>query len=253
MGGQGGPGRAVAGDDVEHAIRHPGDPAKLGKHQRRQTGKFGRLEHHRVAGGQGWSDFPGQHQQREIPWDDLADHAQRLIIGELFFGELGPAGVMIKMPGHQRDIDIARFADRLAIIQRLEHGQRPAVFLHQPRQPIENARPAMPRQGGPVRLRAARRGNRQIEIGFAALGDFGQHFTGRRIDRLEPRTRTRRHPVAVDKMAETPLVTVEPGDDRCRPLGGGAVIHRVEKFGDAHRMSPVTAAIQAIGWRLAAE
>src|SRR4029079_11412479 len=37
----------------------------------------GGLEHDRVAGGERRGDLPGQHQQREVPRDDLGGHAER--------------------------------------------------------------------------------------------------------------------------------------------------------------------------------
>ena len=40
---------------------------------------LGRLEHHRVTGGQCRGQFPGGHQDREVPRNDLPDHAQRLV------------------------------------------------------------------------------------------------------------------------------------------------------------------------------
>ena len=45
---------------------------------------FRRLEDDAVAGGKRRSEFPGRHQQREVPRDDLADHAERLmeVIGD---------------------------------------------------------------------------------------------------------------------------------------------------------------------------
>jgi ParB family chromosome partitioning protein len=69
---------AEALDDVQHARwQQVGD--QLGEHHDRQRRLFGRLEHHAVAGGQGRGELPGGHQQREVPRDDLPDHAQRLV------------------------------------------------------------------------------------------------------------------------------------------------------------------------------
>ncbi len=51
--------------------------ADLGEGERGQRRVFGRLQHHRVAGGQRRRDLPGQHQQREVPRDDLAADADR--------------------------------------------------------------------------------------------------------------------------------------------------------------------------------
>ena len=74
-------GLAGAGDDVDHARRQVGLLADLGEQQRGQRRGLGRLEHDRVAGGQRRRDLPGQHEQREVPRDDLAGHAQRLRVG----------------------------------------------------------------------------------------------------------------------------------------------------------------------------
>ena len=57
--------------------RQVGLLADLGEEQRGQRGGLGRLEHDRVAGGQRRGDLPRQHQQREVPRDDLAGDAER--------------------------------------------------------------------------------------------------------------------------------------------------------------------------------
>ena len=95
----------------------------------RQAGVGGRLEHHRVAHGDRRGDLPGQHQQREIPRDDLPDHAHRLVIAQLGFHQLRPAGVIVEVARQQRHVDIARLADRLAVVHRFEHGQQAVVLL----------------------------------------------------------------------------------------------------------------------------
>ena len=71
-----------AGHDVDDALRHAGALADLGEQDGGQRREFGRLQHHRAAGGQRRRDLPGQHQQREIPRDDLADDADGLVAGE---------------------------------------------------------------------------------------------------------------------------------------------------------------------------
>ena len=45
----------------------------LGKEQRGERGELGGLQHHRVAHRKRRRDLPRQHQQREVPRDDLAD------------------------------------------------------------------------------------------------------------------------------------------------------------------------------------
>ena len=69
---------AVAVDDVQHARRQQvGD--QLGQHEDADRRALGRLEHHAVAGAQRRGQLPGRHQDREVPRDDLADHAERLV------------------------------------------------------------------------------------------------------------------------------------------------------------------------------
>ena len=70
-------GPAGAGDDVDDARRQVGLLADLREQQRGQRRGLGRLEHHGVAAGERGRDLPGQHQQREVPRDDLAGHAER--------------------------------------------------------------------------------------------------------------------------------------------------------------------------------
>ena len=70
-------------------------------------------------------DLPGQHQQREVPRDDLAGHAERLRVGaEAGVLQLvGPAGVVEEVRGGQRHVDVAGLLDRLAVVDRLQHGE----------------------------------------------------------------------------------------------------------------------------------
>ena len=84
--------RAVAGDDVDDARRQARLDADFGERQRRQRREFGGLQHHRIAGGQRRRDLPGEHQQREIPRNDLPADADRPLPGNsLSISEAQPA------------------------------------------------------------------------------------------------------------------------------------------------------------------
>src|SRR5262245_45820476 len=48
--------------------------------QRRQRRLLGRFEHAGAPGGQGRGPLPGLHQHREVPRNDLANHADRLVL-----------------------------------------------------------------------------------------------------------------------------------------------------------------------------
>ncbi len=69
---------AEALNDVQHA-RWQQIADHFDEYHDRQRGLLGRLEHDAVASGQGRSQLPGGHQQREVPRNDLTNHAQRLM------------------------------------------------------------------------------------------------------------------------------------------------------------------------------
>ncbi len=116
-------------------------------------------------------DLPRQHQQREVPRDDLAADAERLAVRAVRLSmQLRHAGVVVEMPRDQRDVDIAAFADRLAVVQRLQHREQARVLLHQPRQGIEVPRPARARPGlRPFRLRRAGGGDGGVDVRLRGL------------------------------------------------------------------------------------
>src|SRR5208337_5545991 len=69
--------RAVAEHDVEHAWRqNVADQIHQHREAHRRVGR--RLDHDAVARDQRRRELPGRHQKREVPWDDLADDAERL-------------------------------------------------------------------------------------------------------------------------------------------------------------------------------
>src|SRR3974390_1649193 len=62
---------ARARNGVQHARRQVGLLADVREQERAQRGGGRRLEHDRVAGGEGGRDLPAEHEQREVPRDDL--------------------------------------------------------------------------------------------------------------------------------------------------------------------------------------
>ena len=98
-----------AGDDVDHAGWESGILQDRCKLQRGDRCRFGGLDHHRVSGGEGWRDFPCQHQERKIPWDHLADDAEwrEPATGGDMIEFVGPAGVIEKVRGRHRQVEVA--------------------------------------------------------------------------------------------------------------------------------------------------
>ena len=139
---------AIAVDDVQHAGRQQiGN--QFGQDQDADRGGFGRLQHHAVAGANGRSQFPGRHQDREVPGDDLADDAERFVevIGHGGFVDVAQGaflgaqatGEVAEVIYGQRNVGIQGFTDRFAVVHGFGIGQ-------------------------------------QFEVGFKAIGDLEQEI-----------------------------------------------------------------------------
>ena len=97
MRGQGGArGFAIARDDVHDAVGNSGLLNQFAQPQAGERRLLRRLDHHRASRSQRRAQLPGRHQQREIPRNDLADHAHRLAQG--VGQKLGPAEIGIVLP-----------------------------------------------------------------------------------------------------------------------------------------------------------
>ena len=196
---------AGAGDDVDDAGRQLGLLADLGEQQRGERRGLGRLEHDGVAGRERRRDLPGQHHQREVPRDDLAGDAERLRVrAETGVAELvGPARVVEEPLRDERDVDVARLLDRLAVVERLQHRELAAALGDDAGDAVEVLGALASGHRGPDLLVGATGGlDRGVDVGLGGLGDLGQHLLGGRADRLERRAR----PVdelAVDEAART--------------------------------------------------
>jgi hypothetical protein len=94
-------------------------------------------------------------------------------------------------------------------------------------------RPAPGREG------AARGGNGGVYLGARALSDGRERLPIGGIDRLKRLLASR--PVAVDEVAETAGVAVEPGQDRVRRLRGRPPDHRLEDLSHARHTRKDTA------------
>ncbi len=201
----------VAGHDVDHAVGNAGLLGQPGHPQAGERRLLGRLHHDRAAGGQGRAPFPGHHQHREIPGNDLPDHAHRLAsaVAEVVAADrnrlavdlVGVAGVVAEHVDHERQIAMAGFANRLAVVERFERGQLVDFFFDQVGQlehqaaPVAGIHPAP----GSMLQGVARRFHRQIDVGRIAFGHLGNDFFGGRVDRLERLAADGGHPMAADE------------------------------------------------------
>ena len=149
--------RAVAREQVDHARRIAGLLDQIGDHERRERGLLGRLQDDGAAGGKHRCELPGQHEEGEVPRNDLAHHAHRLALGEhekasvlhrdgLARNLVGMPGVISEALDNERDVDVLRDGDRLAVVITFDLGELGGVTFNQIRKLIEQISSRDPRQ-----------------------------------------------------------------------------------------------------------
>ena len=136
--------------------------------------------------------------------------------------------MMIEVPGDERDVEIARLADRLAVVEALEHRQQARVLLHGARERVEMARPGVARQRGPGGERLAGGGDRGVHVRPARLRDARQRRGRGRVDDVEPVAVLALGPAPADEQAERAAVSLQPLERGLIALGRGSIRHRLE-------------------------
>src|SRR5438132_14174609 len=144
--------------------------------------------------------------------------------------------MMIKMPRDQRNIDVAAFTNRLAVVQCFENREPARTRLHSPGEGMEIACPRVRTEGLPCRQSPPRSFHRAIDIRCRSFCHYRESFTCGRVRGVEISPCRGRLPGAVHEMSKAPAVTVQPGKRLARILGRGAVLHGHEFFDDAHAL-----------------
>ncbi len=215
-GQRGASGLAEARHDVDHAVGQAGFQQQLTQLQGRKRRLFGDLQHHGAAGGQGRAELPGRHQEREVPRDDLAHHADRLGAGighvlsrrgqvgdrDVLAFELGrPAGHVVEHVGRQRHVGDARDAERLAVVQAFQLGQLVQVFVDQVADLVDDAAAGRRCHLAPRALveRAPRGLHRRVDVGGVAFGHARQQHLGGGVMHVEGLAGLGLDPLAVDQ------------------------------------------------------
>ena len=216
---------AEAVDDVEHA-RGQQVTDELDDLEDRPRGLLGRLEHDAVAGGEGRGELPHGHEDREVPRDDLADDAERLV-------EVVRDGVLVDLAARtllspkdarevaevvdgEREVGGERLAHGLAVLPRLGDGERLEVRLDAVGDPVEDERALAERGLAPGGGGGVGGVEGCLDVLLGAPGDLAERLAVDRRDVLEPEALLRVDPVAADEVA----VAVEHGDERVRRPGG---------------------------------
>ena len=211
----------------------PASATSSANSERRERRELGRLEHDGVAGRQRRRDFPRQHQQREVPRDDLPHHADRRRSREL----ARPSAA----PSRRGDRNAARRAECRC---RASRGSACRCRATRARRAAENASaPAARARRGDARARARpapTTARCAARAAFTAASTSAAEACATMRERLPvagfivskaspPLVRRHAPPM---KMPEPVPVPLEPLSGRLRrTLRGGAVLHRLEDFG----------------------
>ena len=188
---------AIARQHVEHAFRNAGLDGQLGDADGGQRRLLGGLEDHRVAGGQGRTEFPAGHQQREVPRHDGGDHADRLAGhqaqlgmgsgGDFVIDLVDRLGAPAQAVGGAGDVDVQRVADLLAHVQGFQQGQLLGVLQQQIGEANHRLLALGRRQARPGAGIEGIAGDldRLLGIGQVATGDLGQEAAIHRAQAIE--------------------------------------------------------------------
>ncbi len=190
-------GMAKAGQHVEYAV---GNTRLLGQTRDAQGGQgglFGRLEDHRVAGGERRAQLPAGHHQREVPRHDGSDHPEwfaghqrqcRLLDRcDLIVDLVDRFGVPGDTVGSGRSVIAHGIADGFAHVQRLQQRQLQFVETHQFGEALQDLLALFRWQAAPAFVIECGTSGlyRQLGIGGVAGGHFGQQLAVGRVDAVE--------------------------------------------------------------------
>jgi ParB family chromosome partitioning protein len=156
------------------------------------------------------ASFPRRHQDREIPGDDLADDAERLVIviGDGFGIDLRDAALL--RPHHageiapvvddQRHVRIGGLADRLAVVERLDQRQQVQIGFQLVGDLVEDARALSDRGLAPGVLRLVGGVEGEFDVGGAGARNRAELLAGDGAWIIEVASLRGRHPFAADEI-----------------------------------------------------
>ena len=197
----------VAGEDVEHASRQADFHCQLSERERGEWRVLCRLDDDGIAGGESGRDLPREHEQREVPGNDLADDATSSVVGKFLIEELGPAGVVIEMAGDKRNVDVAALANGLAVVHGFEHGEAARMLLHLAGQRVEIASAFVAAESLPCGQSFASGGDGGVDVVDVAESDLCQYVAGRRVAGGHVLAADGRNECTADELIEAAVMT----------------------------------------------
>ena len=205
---------AEAGDDVDDTRWETGFFDELGGVEGAERSLFGGLENDDVTAGDGRANFPGPHEEWEIPWDDLrADTdlegllsasssckdmvglTNRFLLGvveslsvrlnDLAVNLICPAAVISKASGAHANVDFGH-AERFAIVQGFNRREDFEVLFKQICQIHQVFSSLLIGDLTPCGLKGfAGNGDGVVDIFFGGFVDFADSFLGGGVDALK--------------------------------------------------------------------
>mmetsp|Transcript_2466 Transcript_2466/g.5642 ORF Transcript_2466/g.5642 Transcript_2466/m.5642 type:complete len:246 (+) Transcript_2466:815-1552(+) len=206
-----------AAQNVHHTLRKPNLLNKLAHGQASQRSLLTGLHNHSAPGGKSRPQLPGLHQQWEIPRNDLANNANRLVASVakhlsihrngLALKLVGPASIIPVALDHQMQVSLRAVGcvfPGLAVVQCLQSRQEFLVFFNgisepQHQIPASSSIHLAPRR--PDSKRGFRRCHGQINICAIRVFAMCNDLLSRGIDRWERFSRLAFHEFTVNKVA----------------------------------------------------
>src|SRR6478672_8990730 len=156
------------------------------------------------------TQLPRRHQDREVPRDDLADHAERLVIviGDGVVVELAEGAFLrtdagreiAEMIDSERNVGEGGLADRLAVVDGLNRGEHLEVLLHAVGDLVDDRGSRRRRGAAPGILGLVRGVERKLDVGGLRARDLAHHLAGDRAYIVEIAAVDRGDPLAADEI-----------------------------------------------------
>ena len=206
-------GFAKSGNDVDHAVGNACFLDQFAKAQGSERSLLGGLEHDRASRRQRRRQLPRRHHEREIPGDDLADHADRLPqrIGVPITGAGNRDGLTVQSRRPSRHVAehgdrslhvaAARIGYGFAVVESLQFCELVLMLFQKVAEPPDELRSLgrrdpRPRPGFES---PACRGDCQVDIGLVARRHVGDRFFRRRILDRKGLTALRGYPLSINQ------------------------------------------------------
>jgi hypothetical protein len=155
-------------------------------------------------------ELPRRHQNREVPGNDLADDAKRFMkmIGDSVVVYLGNAAFLgahgrseiAPVIDDERHVGIGGFADRLAVVERLDERQQFQIGFQLVGDLVEKRRPLLHGGLAPGFLRRMRGVERKFDIGRGGARYLTELLAGDRARIVEIASFDRSDPLAADEI-----------------------------------------------------